>query len=108
MKLFNSSWVRILAVAAAFTLSTSLVGAEGRSGEEVYNTACVACHATGLLDAPKPNDRAAWEPRLTQGMDTLMKHTIEGFNGTMPQRGTCFACSDEELQAAVEYMIEDL
>lgn len=108
MKLFDSSWVRILAIATGLTLSGALVADEPRSGEEVYNTACVACHATALLNAPKPNDAAAWEPRLAQGMDTVMKHTIEGFNGTMPPRGTCFACSDEELRAAVEYMIEDL
>ena len=47
-----------------------------------------------------------WEIRLEKGMDTLVKNTIEGLNGVMPARGLCIACSDEDLKAIVEYMIE--
>ena len=49
-------------------------------------------------------DAAAWEPRVAQGMDVLMANTINGIN-VMPPKGTCMACSDDELRAAVEYMI---
>ncbi|AWL13316.1 Cytochrome-c oxidase [Saliniradius amylolyticus] len=78
-----------------------------RSGEEVYNAACMACHATGALNAPKPGDAAAWEPRIAQGMDVLMDHAINGFNA-MPPRGTCGNCSDDEIKAAIDYMIEGI
>lgn len=75
-----------------------------RSGEKVYQTACFACHGTGALDAPKKGD-AAWKPRLEQGFDTLLKHSIEGIRN-MPARGTCGDCSDDEIAAAIKFMIE--
>jgi cytochrome c5 len=49
---------------------------------------------------------AAWEPRLAKGMDTLWEHTVNGFNA-MPPKGTCMSCSDEELRAAMDYMVEE-
>ncbi len=75
-----------------------------RSGEKVYQTACFACHGTGALDAPKKGD-AAWKPRLEQGFDTLLKHSIEGIRN-MPARGTCGDCSDDEIAAAIKFMTE--
>ena len=77
-----------------------------RSGADVYAATCTACHATGAAGAPKTGDKAAWAPRAAQGMDTLMQHTLNGFNA-MPPKGTCFACSDDDLKAAVEYMISE-
>lgn len=76
-----------------------------RSGEAVYNGACMACHATGAAGAPKVGDVAAWKPRIAQGEATLIKHAIEGLNA-MPPKGMCMDCSDEEITAAVEHMIE--
>ncbi|MFC0446054.1 c-type cytochrome [Pseudidiomarina halophila] len=81
--------------------------AEARSGEAVYNQFCAACHTSGVLGAPKLNNAADWEPRLAQGMDTVLKHAIEGYNA-MPPKGTCSDCSDEEIQAAIDYMIADI
>ena len=75
-----------------------------RSGEKVYQTACFACHGTGALDAPKKGD-AAWKPRLAQGLDVLKKHAIEGIR-SMPPRGTCGDCSDDEIEAAIKFMTE--
>lgn len=75
-----------------------------RTGEQVYNAACQACHATGAAGAPKLGDKAAWAPRIQQGMDTLMTHALKGFNA-MPARGTCGNCSDQEIRGAVEFMI---
>ncbi|WP_337880037.1 c-type cytochrome [Rheinheimera sp.] len=75
-----------------------------RSGEQVYQGACFACHGTGALDAPKKGD-AAWKPRLAQGMDVLLKHAVEGIR-SMPPRGTCGDCSDEELAAAIKFMTD--
>jgi cytochrome c5 len=79
-----------------------------RSGQEVYKSACFVCHDMGIAGAPKLGDTAAWAPRIAQGMASLQQHAIDGFQGAtgvMPARGTCAACSDDELKAAVEYMV---
>lgn len=80
------------------------VAAGPRAGDAVYNAACMACHATGAAGAPKVGDKAAWAPRIGKGMSTLLKHSIDGFNA-MPPRGMCMDCSDDEIKAAVEYMV---
>lgn len=74
-----------------------------RSGESVYTASCVACHGSGLLDAPKKGDTAAWDKRFEQGEATVLKHAIEGLNA-MPPKGTCGDCSDDDLMAAINYM----
>ncbi|ARU58871.1 cytochrome C5 [Oleiphilus messinensis] len=76
-----------------------------RSGEEVYNTKCAACHSTGAAGAPVSGNAAQWAPRIEQGLETLVSHAINGFNA-MPARGTCMDCSDEEVGAAVEFMVD--
>ena len=73
------------------------------TGEQVYSQFCFACHATGVGGAPLFADAAAWAPRTAKGIDALMVSTLNGV-GAMPPRGTCMNCSDEELQATVEYM----
>ncbi|RZQ54335.1 cytochrome c5 family protein [Pseudoalteromonas phenolica] len=72
-----------------------------RSGEQVYQVSCAACHGTGALGAPKTADD--WAVRLTKGRELLVEHAINGFNA-MPPRGTCMDCSDEEIAAAVDFM----
>lgn len=92
-------------VYVAGAVAASDASASGpRSGEKVYQTACFACHGTGALNAPKKGD-AAWKPRLEQGIDTLLKHAIEGIR-SMPPRGTCADCSDDEIAAAIKFMTE--
>ena len=77
-----------------------------RSGEEVYNAACMACHATGAAGAPMLGDVAAWAPRIAKGTDALHDAGINGVAGTgMIAKGGCMNCSDEETVAAVDYMI---
>ncbi len=77
-----------------------------RSGEAVYTAQCAMCHATGAAGAPTFGDAAAWGPRVAAGMDSLMNSAING-KGGMPARGLCTTCSDDELQAAVEYMVDN-
>lgn len=77
---------------------------EPRDGATVYDSGCAACHATGAAGAPKTGDAAAWAPRIGKGMDTLVKHAYEGFNA-MPAKGMCSNCSEEEIAAAVEYIV---
>ena len=74
------------------------------AGKEVYDASCAMCHDSGMMNAPKPGDKTAWEPRLAQGMDTVMKNTIEGFGG-MPAKGGHPELTDEQLKSAVDYMV---
>ena len=86
--------------------AVAVAGGEPRSGEEVYNAACMACHTTGAAGAPKLGDVAAWADRIAQGMDVLYDVGINGLPGTgMMAKGGCVACSDEEVSAAVDYMV---
>ncbi len=73
-----------------------------RSGKEVYTAVCAACHDTGAAGAPKVGDKAAWEPRIATGLDSLMSTAING-KGAMPARGGQNV-GDEELKAAIRYM----
>lgn len=87
------------AVAAA---AASTGGA--RSGEDVYNASCASCHAIGVAGAPKFGT-SEWTDRASKGMDALLSTAISGI-GAMPPKGTCAACSDEELEAAIQHMID--
>lgn len=78
-----------------------------RSGEKIYNTYCVACHGTGAAGAPKKGDAAAWQPRIAQGSETLLKHALEGFNA-MPAKGTCSNCSEEEIASTIAFLTNGL
>lgn len=70
---------------------------------KLYRQTCRACHATPGTGAPPSFDRAAWAPRLEQGMDTLLLHTIGGYKG-MPPMGSCMDCGEEEFIALIRYM----
>ncbi len=99
-----------VAAPAENTEATTAAPAAARSGKQVYDTTCFACHAIGAAGAPKFGDKAAWAPRIAQGMDTMVTHAINGFQGqtgVMPARGTCGNCSDDELKAAVQYMVDN-
>ena len=77
-------------------------------GEEVYKQVCTVCHAAAVAGAPKSGDKAAWAPRIAQGMATLNKHAIEGFQGKagyMPPKGGRTDLSDQSVVNAVEYMV---
>jgi cytochrome c5 len=89
------------APAAAPAPATQTAAAGG--GETLYKQACFACHATGAANAPKFGDKAAWAPRVAQGVPTLVQNAIKG-KGAMPPKGGS-AASDAEIRAAVEYMV---
>jgi cytochrome c5 len=79
------------------------------TGPQVYNAACLACHGGGIGGAPKTGDKAAWGPRIAQGSDSLNQHAIDGFTGSagfMPPKGGRTDLSDEEIIAAVQYLVE--
>ncbi len=77
-------------------------------GEQVYQTACNACHGTGIVGSPKVGDKQAWESRVTQGMETLFSHALNGFqgnSGVMPPKGGSTHLPDDDIKAAVAYMV---
>ncbi len=75
------------------------------AGEKLYKTACVACHAAGVANAPKFGDKAAWAPYIATGMDTMVKVAIAG-KGAMPPKGGAPNASEEDIRAAVQYMVD--
>lgn len=76
-----------------------------KSPEDIYNSNCMACHATGAAGAPKFGEAAAWKDRIAKGMDTLYSHAISGLNA-MPPRGLCMSCSDDDIMGVVDYIVE--
>ena len=90
--------------ASGAATTTAAAPAEAKSGEQIYNASCVACHASGAAGAPKLGDTAAWAPRISAGMSTLVTNAIKGLNA-MPPKGLCMSCSDEDIKASVEYMV---
>lgn len=77
-----------------------------RTPEEIYNASCMACHGTGVMGAPKMGDSAAWAPRIVQGTDTLYEHAIGGIR-SMPPKGGCASCSDDDIKAVVDYFVSN-
>ena len=74
-----------------------------RSGKEIVETQCVKCHGKGVGGAPKIGDRAAWTPRLKQGLDPVVASAIHG-HGAMPPRGGMANLTDVEIRSAIVYM----
>jgi cytochrome c5 len=90
------------AAPAAAAVQTAAAPAAG-AGEALYKQACFACHGAGVAGAPKFGDKAAWAPRIQNGVDALTASAIKG-KGAMPPKGGSTA-SDADIQAAVVYMV---
>ena len=74
------------------------------NGKAVYDKVCNICHAAGVAGAPKLGDKAAWAPRIKEGMDTLVQSVNKG-KGAMPPKAGNPALTDAELRAGVEFMV---
>lgn len=85
--------------------ATQASAGDPAAGAAVYKATCAACHNTGVAGAPKHGDAAAWKPRLAQGFDVLVKHSIGGL-GAMPPRGGNMKLTDEQLRDSVAYMVD--
>jgi len=95
---------------AAFCAMLAAGPAAAADGKAVYDQACMACHAQGVAGAPKFGDAEAWAPRIEKGTETLYENAITGFQGdtgVMPPKGGFANLSDEEVKAAVDYMVEN-
>ncbi|WP_248320726.1 cytochrome c5 family protein [Caballeronia sp. Sq4a] len=89
------------------TASAPAAGAQSadasQAGKALYEQVCQACHAAGVLNAPKFGDKAAWAPRLKDSMETVYNYALHG-KGAMPPKGGSNA-SDADVKAAVDYMV---
>ena len=80
------------------------------NGQQVYQSACIACHGSGIGGAPMISDAAAWAPRIAQGISVLRERAISGFQGStgfMPPKGARVDLSDHEINDAVDYMVAE-
>lgn len=105
----NLRWWGGLLVVALWGCAEPPAGnsAQPRSGEQVYQRACAACHVPGRSGAPRSVEdfRSHWLLRLEQvGYDGLLAITEQG-QRRMPPRGNCFDCSDQELSRALTHML---
>ena len=103
-KKVKSAAANLAPVGAVTTASSNANGASaGRSGEEVYNGVCGTCHNAGIANAPKLDDKAAWESRVANGLDSLMETATKG-KGAMPPNGGDPKLTADELKATILYM----
>ena len=92
----------------AVATTAAAVATGPRSGQEVYDAACMACHTTGAGGAPLLGDVGGWADRIGKGIEALYVSGIEGVPGTgMMAMGACGDCSDDDIRAAVDYMVEN-
>ena len=78
-------------------------------GKAIYKQSCAVCHDHGVAGAPKTGDNEIWADRLVPGMEAVIQRAISGYtgeNGVMPAKGGNMSLSDEDVSAAVHYMIE--
>jgi cytochrome c5 len=80
------------------------INASAADGKAVYDKTCVACHASGVANAPKLGDKAAWAPRVGQGRDALVATVVKG-KGAMPPKAGAADLKEDEIKAAVDYML---
>ena len=96
-------------VGAAGSAGQTVTAAAGpvdiAAGEQIYQSACFACHLSGVAEAPKLDDPAAWEPRLGQGMAGLLQSVTNG-KGAMPPKGGFAHLTDEDVRNAVGFMLD--
>lgn len=88
--------------AEALSAPVALSSSGNRTGEEIYNTKCSLCHATGVAGAPLSGNRAAWEPRIATGYENLVQSVLNGKNA-MPPRAGFTDLTDDEIRRAVAW-----
>ena len=91
-------------VAAAGAPAAAASGGDAAKGKSVFDATCSVCHGAGIAGAPKAGDKAAWAPRLKQGIAALHETAMKG-KGAMPPKGGNNALSEADVKAAVDYMV---
>ena len=91
--------------AAGRTVAAATGAIDVAAGEAIYQSACFACHLSGVAEAPKLDDPAAWEPRLGQGMAGLLQSVTDG-KGAMPPKGGFAHLTEDDLRNAIGFMLD--
>lgn len=100
---------------AALAIKSATPGAAGaaaavpKSGTELFEQTCSACHGQGIAGAPRAGDKAAWGPRIAKGKAVLYQHAIDGFTGSagiMPPKGGRTDAPDDLVKQAVDHMVQ--
>jgi cytochrome c5 len=95
-----------LAAAAAEAQAAAAPAESGPvDGAQVYNTVCMACHTAGVAGAPNPGSEELKTRFADEGIDGMMENAINGLN-VMPPRGGRPDLSDEQIHAAIEFMLQ--
>ena len=96
---------RSVVVTSIALIAATAIAAPARTGKQVYDAVCKNCHDTGVSGAPKLGDKKWIELEKKEGMKELVKDAIKG-ERAMPPKGGCADCTDEEIKAAVQYLVE--
>lgn len=96
--------LKFLPIVLIAAVSGAAGAADAAIGEKTFTANCASCHGTGVLDAPKLGDKAAWAPRIAQGKDKLYAHGLAGLK-MMPPKGGNPALKDADVKATIDYMV---
>lgn len=96
--------VTVAAAPAPSAAPAASAGGDTSKGKSIFDTTCMACHATGAAGAPKAGDKTAWAPRLKDGMPAVYAFAMKG-KGAMPPKGGNASLSEADVKAAVDYMV---
>ncbi|MDR2011543.1 MAG: c-type cytochrome [Rhodanobacter sp.] len=103
---------RAISLLAALLLglyAAQAVADDEDKGEKIVKTTCGLCHLTGTAGAPIVGSKPDWAPRIAQGKATLYEHALKGYegkNGAMPAKGGNATLSDDDVKAAVDYLVK--
>ncbi len=96
--------------AAAKAAASQVAYGGSTDGKTIYDNLCHSCHTAGVAGAPKLGDKSNWGPRIAEGLDTLVKHAVEGYKGPdgnmMPAKGGNPALTDEQVKNAVHWIVD--
>jgi cytochrome c5 len=93
----------VMSGAPAASVAKAPAKAGPADGKSIYGTVCMACHASGVANAPKLGDKAAWAPRLKAGNAALLQSVIKGKGAMPPRAGT--SLPEADLRAAIDFMV---
>lgn len=99
-----SAWAGLALLTAAMLSPAANAQRPERSGVEVVDSVCTACHAKGENNAPRIGDQQAWAKRASQGLTALTEHALKGIRN-MPAHGGNPGLSDIEIERAITYMV---
>ena len=94
----------IIAAAAVLAVLAGPALAQEK-GKATFEKTCALCHGPGLAGAPRFGQAAEWAPRIKKGLPALYNSALKGTAGGMPGKGGNLSLSDDDVKAAVDYMV---